>query len=405
MSVTASPVPAADSAAFLNIIDPEFDFDSPEVALAQAKNWYAESPMGLLVLRYTEAHELLRDQRLTHNFQSYLEMNGIFDGPIYDWLVPMISNYDGDDHRRLRNLVNKTFTPRMINDLRPFIRAKAERLTEELASVEVCEFIGDFANPMPLAVMSQLLGVPAEDYDIFHTWTTEIGLVFSLAFGGDIPARVATAVTGLYGYVESLMSDKKATPTDDLISALVTVQQAEGRVTREELLNLIVTLVFAAHDTTRHQLANAMVTFSAHHDQWTLLGQRPELAAQAVEEVMRWFPSSTTNFRYAAEDFDYRGLRIAKGTFLFMCTHPAQRDPRVFSRGDSFDIAITREAPPLQFGAGPHHCLGAALARAELGETLPVLAARLGPPSIAGPVTWRPPIGICGPNELPLRFG
>jgi cytochrome P450 len=390
---------------FLNIVDPAFDFNSPEVASAQAKSWYAESPIGLLVLRYTEAQELLRDRRLNHNGKGYLEMNGIFSGPIYDWFVPMIVNHDGGDHRRLRGLVNKAFTPRMISNLRPFIRTKAEHLTEDLGSVETCEFVEDFANPLPLAVMSELLGVPAEDYDRFRAWTTDIGLVFSLAHGGDIAARVQTAVVGLYGYVDSLINDKETTPSDDLISALVAAQHAEDRVSREELRNLIVTLVFAAHDTTRHQLSNAMVAFSEHHEQWTLLAERPELATQAGEEVMRWRPSATTVYRFAAEDFDYRGLHIAEGTFLTMCVLAAQRDPRVFRDGDSFDITVTREAPPLQFGGGPHHCLGAALARAELDEALPVLAKRLGPPSIAGPLTWRLPIGIYGPNKLPLRFG
>jgi cytochrome P450 len=391
--------------AFLNIVDPAFDFDSPEVASAQARDWYAESPIGLLVMRYAEAQELLRDRRLTHDGKGYMEMNGIFDGPIYDWFVPMIVNHDGEDHRRIRGLVGKAFTPRMIGNLRPFIRARAERLAEELASVEVCEFVEDFANPLPLAVMCELLGVPPADYDVFRNWTTDIGLVFSLAHGGDIPARVETAVVGLNGYVDSLMKDKEANPADDLISALVTLQRSDDTVSRDELQNLIVTLVFAAHDSTRHQLSNAMVTFSRHHDQWTLLGQHPELAAQAVEEVIRWSPSASTVYRFAGEDFDYRGMQIAKGTFLTMCVTAAHRDPRVFDKGDSFDITVTREAPPLQFGAGPHHCLGAALARAELSEALPVLASRLGPPSIAGPVTWRPPIGIHGPNELPLRFG
>jgi cytochrome P450 len=216
---------------------------------------------------------------------------------------------------------------------------------------------------------------------------------------------VETAVVGLYGYVDSLIKGKKTTPADDLISALVAAQQAEGGVSEDDLRNIIVTLVFAAHDTTCYQFANAMVAFSEHHDQWTLLAQRPEVATQAVEEVIRWCPAANTVHRFAAEDLDYQGLHITEGTFLLICAYAAQRDPRVIHNGDSFDITVTRKTPPLQFGAGPHHCLGAALARAELGEALPVLARRLGPPSITGPVTWRPPTGIYGPNTLPLRFG
>lgn len=405
MLTTTSSVPTPTDVPFLNVVDPEFDFTSPEVMLAQARSWYAESPIGLLVLRYAEAQDLMRDRRLDHNGRGYMERNGVFDGPIFDWFVPMIVNRDGKDHLRLRGLVAKTFTPRMINNLRPFIRAQAERLAEELASADVSDFVEGFANPLPLAVMCELLGAPPEDYDTFRVWTMDIGLVFSLAHGGDIPARVERAIVGLDGYVGSLMDDKAKVPSDDLISALVTAQRAEGLVSEEELRNLIVTLVFAAHDTTRHQLSNAMVTFTEHPEQWSLLAQHPELVSQAVEEIMRYRPSTSITYRSATEDFDYKGLHLEKGAFLTMCVQLAQRDPRVFKNGDSFDITVAREVPPLQFGAGPHHCLGSALARAEMGEALPVLVDRLGPPSIAGPVTWRPPIGLRGPNELPLRFG
>ncbi|TCO59456.1 cytochrome P450 [Actinocrispum wychmicini] len=406
MSTVVDGVSKSSDVPFLNIVDPEFDFTASSVVEAQAKSWYADSPIGLLVLRYAEANALLRDQRLDHNGKRYLEMNGVFDGPIYDWFVPMIVNHDGADHHRLRGLVGKAFTPRMVNGLRPFMRAKAEQLADELASVGVCEFIADFGNPLPLAVMCELLGVPAEDYDTFRVWTTDVGLVFSLAHGGDIRARVEAALVGLTGYVDALMTAKAAAPGDDLISALVVAQRDDGRVSRAELANLIVTLVFAAHDSTRHQLANAMVAFARHPEQWNLLSARPELADQAVEEVMRWIPSATTVRRFAAQDFDYQGLHIAKDTFIMICVTIAQRDPRVFADGARFDITAVRKGSALlQFGAGPHHCLGAALARAEMSEALPVLASRLGPPVVDGPLTWRPPIGIHGPNALPLRFG
>jgi cytochrome P450 len=404
MSTTVDIPASSSDVPFLNVVDPGFSFGTAEVAEAQATNWYADSPMGLLVLRYAESHALLRDQRLDHNGKRFMEMNGVFDGPIYDWFVPMIMNHDGAHHRRMRNLVSKAFTPRMIAGLRPYIQAEARRLTERLASAEECAFIEDFANPLPLAVMSEMLGVPPEDHDIFHTWTTDVGLVFSLAAGADVRSRVESALVGLNGYIDSLMAAKRAAPGDDLISALVIAHRDDPVISTEELRNLIVTSVFAAHDTTRHQLANAMVAFAEHPDQWRLLGSRPELADQAVTEVMRWLPSTPTIYRFAAEDFGYQGLHIAKGTFLTMCITAAQRDPRVFRDGSRFDITATRDAQLLQFGAGPHYCLGVALAKAELCDALPALATRLGPPVFAGPFTWRPPIGIHGPNTLPLRF-
>ena len=389
-------------AAFLDVTDPDFDFDAPEVLDAQERDWYAESPIGILVLRYAQAQELLRDQRLTHNGKGYMELNGVVDGPIYDWFVPAIVNQDGEQHRRTRGLVAKVFTPRMIHNLRPFIRTQAEALAERLADAGEVEFVEEAATPLPFVVMCELLGVPREDYAEFRRWSSDIGLVFSLAHGGDIAKRVEAAVIGLYNYADSLLHKKKTAPTDDLISALVAAHESES-IGWEELRNLVVSLVFAAHDTGRHQLAKAVATFADHPDQWTLLGQRPELAAQAVEEVMRWSPAVTNVYRFAAEGFDYHDLLITEGTFLTICLPTVQRDPRIFPTGQSFDITAAREAGVLQFGAGPHYCLGAALARAELEETLPAFAARLTPPVITGPVTWSPPLGIHGPETLPLR--
>jgi cytochrome P450 len=395
---------ASSRAPFLNVLDPEFDFNSPDVIAAQAQSWYAESPMGLLVLRYGEAQELLRDRRLIHNGKRFMEEScGVFSGPVYDWFVPMIVNQDGENHLRLRRLVHKAFTVRMIGGLRPFIRAKAEQLADQIASAGECEFVEDFGNSLPLAVMCRLLGVPAEDYDMFRAWTSDVGLVFSMALGGDIPARVEGAVTGLSGYADYLIRQKEAAPSDDLISALVAARQA-SKVSAEELRNLIVTLVFGAHDNTRHQFGNAMVAFAAHPGQWETLTSHPELAEQAADEAMRWGPSATSVFRFAAEDFVFNDLAIARDTFVMMGVPIAQRDPRVFRNGQSFDITIRRQEIPLQFGGGPHYCLGAALAHAELSEALAVLAGKLKPPRIAGPVTWRLPIGIYGPEQLPLSF-
>lgn len=403
MSAVGS-LPASPEVPFFNIFDPEFNFNSAEMTAAQDRSWYAASPVGLLVLRYAEVQELLRDRRLDHNGKRYMEQTcGVFSGPAYDWFVPMIVNRDGEDHLRLRRLMNKTFTPRMIEDLRPFIRAQADRLADPIASAGECEFVEDFATLLPLAVMCHMLGVPPEDYDTFRVWGTDIGLVFSMARGGDIPARVENAVTGLSGYAGSLIERKEAAPADDLISALVAARQA-SKVTDAELRNLVVTMVFAAYETTRQQFANAMAAFAAHPAQWAMLADHPELGEQAAVEAIRWCPSAPSVARYAAEDLVYHDLPIARNTYLMMCVPTAQRDPRVFRDGQRFDITIRRSEQPLQFGGGPHYCLGAALAQAELSEALPILARRLKTPRITGPVTWRHPVGVYGPNQLPLSF-
>nr|WP_221373776.1 cytochrome P450 [Actinoplanes polyasparticus] len=389
---------------YLNVVDPGFDFTAPEVFAAQAAGWWAESPLGPLVLRYAETQELLRDRRLDHGGDGYLIQHGVTSGPIHDWWAPMIVNHDGADHRRLRGLVGRAFTPRMVEQVRPFIRETVEALADEVEAAGDVEFVEAFASRLPLAVMGELLGVPADDHDLFSVWSSDIGLIFALAAGGDTVSRVERAVAGLDGYVESLIDVKMARPADDLISRMVAVWRDERTVSRAELRNLVVTLVFGAHDNTLHQLSNAMVTFAEHPAQWGLLRERPELADRAVTEVMRWRPSAASVFRRATEDIDYRGLAVAAGTFVTMAVQAAQRDPLAYPGGDAFDITAVRDAPLLQFGAGPHYCLGSALAHAQLSEALPILARRFSPPVVTGQVTWRPAIGTHGPNALPLCF-
>ncbi len=290
----------------------------------------------------------------------------------------------------------------MVDQLRPFIRAR----TAELAgTLDGADFVAAFSNRLPLAVMCELLGVPAEDYDVFSQWTGDIGMIFGLAAGGDTAARVERAVAGLTGYVDKLIDQRVEHPAGDLISSMIAAWRTDDTVTRDEVRNLLVTLVFGAHDNTRDQFSNALVAFAEHPGQWTVLRDRPELAGRAVDEAMRWRPSASTVLRRSIEDFEYGGLPLPAGTLLTVAVQIAQRDPRAYPGGDVFDITAIREAPLLQFGAGPHYCLGSALAHAELEEALPILARRHGPPAIAGKVTWRPAIGIHGPDELPLTFG
>ncbi|MDR7277775.1 cytochrome P450 [Catenuloplanes atrovinosus] len=390
---------------YLDVLAPSFSFTSPETLAAQDAGWYADSPIGPVVLRYAEANDLLRDKRFDHGGEGYLLRNGVTGGPIHDWYVPMIVNHDGPDHRRLRGLVGRAFTPRMVESLRPFIRARAERLADEMTGADGVEFVDAFADRLPLAVMCELLGVPAADYDVFSRWSSDIGLVFGLANGGDTVARVERAVAGLDGYVDELMDRKAAAPGEDVISVLLAAMAEDGTASRDEVRNLLVTLVFAAHDNTRHQFSNCIVTFAEHPAQWTLLRDDPSLAGRAVEECMRWRPSAGNLFRRAAVDLTFHGVDMPAGTFVTAAVLTAQRDPRAYPGGRVFDITATREAPLLQFGAGPHYCLGAALARTELLEALPVLVSRFGPPELPPePLDWRPPLGTQGPESLPIRF-
>ncbi|MCC2280664.1 cytochrome P450 [Streptomyces sp. ET3-23] len=389
---------------FVDITVPGFDLASGEVTAVMEGNWCMRTPLGLAVLGYAEMQDLMRDPRLVQDGRAYLELVGITSGPVHDWFVPLILHQHGQDHARLRRLVNRAFTPAVVNGLLPFIRETTASLTGELASAELQDFIEVFADPLPVRVMSGLLGIPAEDYGAFHRWSTDIGLVYALVQYPEYLPRLEAAVRGLFAYVDGLVRTRERDPGDDLVSHLIRAQDHETPIGPEELRNLVVSIIFAAHDTTSHQLGQSMVAFAAHPGQWRTLREHPELAPQAVEELLRWCPAVTAAYRSARQDVDYKGMHIPAGSFVAMCVKSAHRDRRTFHAPEVFDITVPRRAAPLVFGTGPHFCLGAATARTELREALVALTSRLGPPSVSGEPPWRGGLGICGPESLHLHF-
>jgi cytochrome P450 len=387
--------------AFFDLSDPAFQPDTPEVHAAREACWYARTSLGYAVLRYDEVAALLRDRRLRQGGVESLAAQGITTGPLADWMRMIILNIEGEEHARLRHLVSKAFTPRAVDALRPVMRAVTHELIDSFAAYGTCEFMADFADPYPSRIICELLGIPRERYAQFHGWANDLGLAFSYTVAEHL-ARIEAALQGLYACVDDLLAARRAAPGPDLISALIAAEEAGDQLSDAELRVMVSALVFAGQDTTRNQLGCALATFLAHPAQWARLAEEPGRAARAVEEIMRVRPAVPVIWRVAAEDFEFRGLRIAAGTFVSMFVAAAHTDPRVFGTAE-FDINRERPAQ-LAFGGGVHYCLGAPLARAEMEEALPILAARLPTPELAGSVNWRPALGIYGPITLPIRF-
>jgi cytochrome P450 len=387
--------------AVLDLFDPSFQPEAPAVHAAREAHWYARTPQGYAVLRYAEVAALLRDRRLRQGSAAPLAAQGITEGLLADWMRMSLLTQEGEPHARLRRLVSQAFTPRAVDTLRPAMRAVAHELIDGFAAQGACEFMVAFADPYPSRIIAALLGIPPERYPQFHGWATDLGLLFSYAVAQHQP-RIEAALLGLAACVDDLLAERRAAPGPDLISALIAAEEAGDQLSNTELRHLVTGLVFAGQDTTRNQLGGALVTFLAHPAQWARLADAPALAARTVEEVMRVRPAVPVISRVAAEDFEFEGLRIAAGTLLSLFVASANTDPRVFGP-DGFDI--TRERPAqLTFGGGVHHCLGAPLARAEMAEALPILAARLRDPELAGDIPWRSALGIRGPMALPIRF-
>ncbi|MGH4006819.1 MAG: cytochrome P450 [Pseudonocardiaceae bacterium] len=388
---------------YLDITRPGFDFTGAEIAAAREAHWYAHTPLGVLILRHADVHHLLRDRRFDQDGRGYLALLGLTEGDVHEWFVSLMVNRRGADHTRLRAPLNAAFAPAAVERRAEVIDATVARLLDGMLSGED-DFVRGFADPLPVAVMCDLLGVPAADAGIFARWTTDLGLVFTISTYPDALDRVRTALAGLRGYVADLIAGQRDERVDDVISLLLAAQRAGHPITDQDIEDLVVGLLFAGHDTTRNQFGQAMVTWCEHPAQWDRLGGHPDLAPSAVDEVLRWRTAVPTAFRFAYEPVDYQGLHIPTGTFVMLCLQSAHHDPRVFAAPERFDIARTT-GPLLQtFGAGPHYCLGTALARAEFIRAFRALATACAPPVPAGPVEWRSTFGICGPESLPVRL-
>jgi cytochrome P450 len=215
--------------------------------------------------------------------------------------------------------------------------------------------------------------------------------------------QIEASLGRLYGYADTLIADRRASPQDDCVTSLVTAHVENDQLSGDELRDTLVLLMFGGFDTTRNQLGLAMQTFIDHPAQWRLLGERPELAPSAVEEVMRVSPTTTWVTREAVADFTFDGLAIAAGTTIHLLCESAGTDPRT-GHGTVFDIAASERASHLAFGGGVHYCLGHLVARADMSEALAVLAGGLREPRVDGAATWLPCSGNTGPVRLPLSF-
>jgi cytochrome P450 len=309
---------------------------------------------------------------------------------------------DGPDHTRLRRLVARSFTPRAADRHRDTMRRYATELLDRFVSDGRVEFMTGFADHYPIQVMCEVLGVPPRDHGLFARWSEVLTYVLSLELGNHLD-EVTEAADGLGNYVDQLVDDRRSSPRDDLVTELVQASEDGDRLSPSELRAMIAGLLFAGYDTTRNQLGQALFTFAQHPDQWALLAERPELAGPAVDEVMRLHGAVVGTPRITAEEIEVDGWTLPAGTFVFLAISSANRDEDVFDDALRFDITAGHPAN-LSFGGGPHYCLGANLARAEMVEALTLLAKRLPGLRLDGEATWRTSTGIVGPTYLPLAF-
>ena len=384
-----------------DLSDPTFDVTSPVVHAARADNWYVETNYGWAVLRYAESAALLKDRRFQQGNARWPAQNGIHSGLFSDWWKETLLSLEGDDHARIRRLMMPAFRNKAIAALGPRFQELANELIDGFADRGEVEFISEFAEPYAARIICILLGLPEDNWRQVAHWADDLGASFSIDVGNQVP-RIEAALAGLAGYLETVIDDRLEHPRDDLVTTLVQASADGEHLTRHELSVALVFLAFAGMETTRNQLGLALQTLLAHPEQWALLGQRADLGASAVEEVMRVNPTVTWVTREAIEDVEFQGLTIPRGGIVQMLSHSAGTDPSAMP-DPSFDI--TQQRPPHHgFGAGMHHCLGHFVARTDMAIALPLLARRMPDAVPDGPGEWLPVSGNTGALKFPMRF-
>ncbi len=374
------------------------------IEVARSVHWLARNELGYTVTRLQDVTAVLRDQRF-HSALSMIEQSPEFEGSSYGGeRRQSILTMEGTGHARLRRLVAPAFTPSAANRLRPTMRAVVGELVERVVDRGESELVADVCEPYPIPIICELLGAPPEDWKLFSAWATDIFRIFNNNLAEDLPL-IERAGEELTEYVSAMITERRADPRDDLLSDLIAVEEAGDRLSTDEMAMLAQAVLMAGTDTTRNQLACSVALFTEHPDQWALLADRPELATRAVEESMRYLGAVRGTARFASEDIVYRDVLFPQGTLVATSLAGANRDPEAFDDPNIFDITRERGTVQMTFGAGIHFCMGAALARAELQEALPLLARRMPGLERSGNIEWKPSsFGIWGPARLPLRF-
>ncbi|KMV19950.1 cytochrome P450 [Mycolicibacterium conceptionense] len=377
----------------------------PQFRAAQETAPIALGPIGPEVLSYEMARAVLRDPRFGIPQGIHLSAHGITSGPLWDRVTRSILNMEGEEHRRLRSLVARAFTPRATARMHDAIHGVVNELLDRIQDAGRCEFVTDVARPYPIPIICALFGAPREDWQQFSRWAEDIFKIvsFDCDLAQEEPA-VLKAWDEFDDYIDDMITDRRRHLTDDLLSDLIRIEDGGDRLDAAELRMLAFSILIAGTDTTRSQLAASMQVLCDHPDQWALLREQPGLAMRTVEETMRHSPSMCSTVRSVADDAEIGDYCFPAGTFIIVNTYAANRDQTVYDDPARFDI--TREDPPpiLTFGGGVHYCLGANLARLELSEALTILTRRLANPRVAGPVPWKPLLGLSGPTSLPLAF-
>jgi cytochrome P450 len=312
---------------------------------------------------------------------------------------------DPPDHTRLRGLVNKAFTPRVVERLRPRIDSVVEELLDSCADDGGMDLISDLATPLPILVIADLLGIPIEDYKELKRWSDDLALMLDGSIAAQVAPRAVTSAAEFVDYLRQVMARRRAAPGDDLLSEMLAVQEKDDSLTEDEILGTSVLLLGAGHETTTSLIGNGALALLRHPGELARLRRAPERLPNAVEECLRFDSPVQATSRVLSEDAEIGGHRIPKGDEIGLLLGAANRDPAVFAKPDRFDVGREEARQHLSFGHGIHFCLGANLARAEGQAAFAGLLRRFPDLRLVDDaLEWRPGFLFRGVERLALRF-
>jgi cytochrome P450 PksS len=396
----------------VDLVSPEFKAD-PYPFFARLRETAPVSRVTLpgrqtawLITRYDDVAAALKDGRFAKDRNNALTPDQAARQPwvpkMFRPLTRNMLDLDPPDHTRLRGLVQKAFTPRLVERMRERVASLTGELLDAALRRGRVDLIRDYALPIPTTIIAEMLGVPAGDRHRFHRWSEVIVATSPSGLG---MAKAIPSVFFFLRYIRRLVRARRAEPRDDLVSALAQAEEAGDQLSEDELLAMIFLLLVAGHETTVNLIGNGALALMKHPGQMERLRGDPSLAKSAVEELLRYeSPLATATERFAREDIPIGGVVIPRGEMVYAVLASANRDPRQFPDPDTLDVAREPNRH-LAFGLGIHYCLGAPLARLE-GEIAITALLRRAPGlrlSVQpGELRWRRGLVLRGLESLPV---
>jgi cytochrome P450 len=365
---------------------------------------------GWLLTRYVDVSAALRDSRLSSRRSTAFAQRLPADAQ--EQVAPLVQNLtkwtlftDAPAHTRLRALINKAFSTRLVDAMRPRLQAIVDTLLDAVERRGELEVLRDIAIPLPVIVIGRMLGLPVEDHDRLRRWSDALALFFSGRTDAPAIVRATSAIAELETYFGAVIEERRRNPGDDLVSSLIAAEE-EGRILDDqELRSTCVMLLFAGHETTTHLIGNGLYVLLRHPDQRDLLLASPHLGPGAIDELLRYESPVQWQSRVALEDVEMSGQTIPRNGRAFLMLGAANRDPAQFPDPDRFDIARQNNRH-VAFGQGPHYCAGAALGRLEALIAIQSTLTRFPGLRLMDPTPeWFENSVLRGLKRLPLALG